>query len=172
MELMPKTEDGSIQLTLDWSGVVGPQDLDLFTFQVSKDDTSQTCLTSSYEMEGCSGVRQTYDSEDGSQGGESAILYDVSSNSRYTYMIMAMKYDDESLFDSEARVTVSDGTQATTLELDASQAEDVVGAVYWVAGCVIVIVGEKEMALPLRLCPRRHLLRQSDRLLPEGGGRH
>ena len=148
VELMPKTEDGSIQLTLDWSGVVGPQDLDLFTFQVSKDDTSQTCLTSSYETGDCTGVRQTYDSEDGSEGGESAILYDVSSNSRYTYMVMAMKYDDESLFDSQARVTVSDGNQATTLELDASQADDTVGAVYWIAGCVS-IVGKSYNFIPV-----------------------
>ena len=148
VELMPKTEDGSIQLTLDWSGEVGPKDLDLFTFQVSKDDTSVTCLTSSIESEACSGVRQTYDSEDGSEGGESAILYDVSSNSRYTYMIMAEKYDDENLFDSQARVTVSDGTQATTMELDSSQADDNVGAVYWIAGCVS-IVGKSYNFIPV-----------------------
>merc|ERR1719225_526174 len=59
-----------------------------------------------------------------------------------------MKYDDENLFESQARVTVSDGTQATTMELDSSQADDKIGAVYWIAGCVS-IVGKSYNFIPV-----------------------
>ena len=139
IELMPQTETGSIELTLDWDGEVGPKDLDLFTFQVKKDDTSKTCKTSSLDSDSCSGIRQTYDSQDGSLGGETAILYNVSSNAKYTYTIIAKKYGDESIFNSSARITISDGSEATTTELDTSEAEDNPGAEYWVAGCVSII---------------------------------
>ena len=148
IEMMPQTSAGTIELTLDWDGEVGPKDLDLITFQVSKDDSSKTCTTSSYDSESCTGIRQTYDSQDGSVGGETAILYNVSSNAKFTYMVLAQSFGDESIFDSSARVTVSDGTEATTSEMDSSSADETPGAEYWIAGC-IAISGQSYSFIPV-----------------------
>ena len=148
IELMPETEAGSIELTLDWDGEVGPADLDLVTFQVDKEDTSKTCKASSVNTDSCAGVRQTYDSLDGSLGGETAILYNISSNSKFTYMVIAKKFGDESIFESSARITISDGSEATTLELDTSEADEAPGAEYWVAGCV-AIIGQSYSFIPV-----------------------
>ena len=141
IELMPETDEGTVELTLDWDGETGPKDLDLFTLQVDKTDTSFECKTTSLDTDSCTGIKQTADSQDGSLGGESAILYNVDANSKYTYTVIAKKYGDESIFESSARLTVSDGTEATTVELDESQAEETPGAEYWLVGCV-GIVGE------------------------------
>merc|ERR1712218_502634 len=63
-------------------------------------------------------------------------------------MVIAKKFGDESIFESSARITISDGSEATTLELDTSEADEAPGAEYWVAGCVSII-GQSYSFIPV-----------------------
>eukprot|EP00090_Calanus_glacialis_P046780 TRINITY_DN934_c0_g1_i4.p1 TRINITY_DN934_c0_g1~~TRINITY_DN934_c0_g1_i4.p1 ORF type:complete len:3509 (+),score=786.17 TRINITY_DN934_c0_g1_i4:1199-10528(+) len=148
ISLLPETSPGTIELTLDWVGEPGPKDMDLFTYQVAKEDTSRTCKTFFGNRNGCDGVTGSENSQDGALGGESVLLEDVAAHSGFTFMIYGKKSGDNDIFESGARVTVSNGNQASTTELDTALSAANPGAVYWIAGC-LEIVGQGYNFIPV-----------------------
>ena len=138
ISLMPERSAGTIELTLNWAGAPGPNDIDFFSYQVDKADTSSTCL-GYYGNNNCNGVTGGTDSSDGLTGGETIELNDVNANSGVTYMLYAKKFGDNSLFLSNARITLSDGSETNTVELDATKADENPGAKFWLAGCVQIV---------------------------------
>ena len=135
--LMPETT-GTIQLDLNWDGITGPTDLDFFAYQVSKTDSSTTC-NGYYGNSACNGVTVGEDSTDGQTAGESIALTDIQTNSGVTYMLYGKNNGDNSLYLSHARITISDGRETQTVELDETQADATPGAKYWLAGCLQIV---------------------------------
>ena len=145
ISLLPETSPGTIEMTLNWAG---ENNMDLYTYQVDKQDTSSTCKTSFRNQDGCDGVTGSPDSQDGLSAGESVVLTDVAAHSGFTYMVYGSNVGESDIFESEARITVSDGSQASTTELDTTQAGVNPGADYWIAGC-LQVVGQSYDFIPV-----------------------
>ena len=142
ISMMPKIQPGNIQTLLNWDHNV---DMDFFALSVAAADTSDVCKT--YHSHSCKGSMAGSNSEDGLVAGEVITLSDTSSSAGNSYMLYASAPDKDLLAGSGARVTVSDGTQATTIILDVPT-EKLVGAQYWIAGCM-QLVGQSFQFYPV-----------------------
>jgi hypothetical protein len=135
ISLMPETTPGTIELSLNWNVA---EDIDFYSYQVSNADTSRTCR-GYYGNNECSGVTVGQDSMNGLTGGETIVLTNIDANSGYTYMLYGKTNGDNGLFLSNSRITISDGSETRTVEIDESQADENPGATYWLAGCLQIV---------------------------------
>ena len=133
ISMMPKIQPGNIQTLLNWDRRA---DMDFFALSVASSDTSDVCKT--YHSHSCKGSAAGSNSEDGLVAGEVITLLETSSSAGNSYMLYASAPDKDLLAASGARVTVSDGAQATTIILDVPE-DKLIGAQYWIAGCMELV---------------------------------
>jgi len=132
-----KMETGLIRLIMNWGEV--PRDLDLYVFQVSKDNAFHRCITSTHSQDSCNGVSMNVDNKAGGlEGAETVTIQDMTLKHGYTYMVYV---DDNSgkgtsLDSSKARITVTDGQNSMVFPMPNFDQSTPAGARYWFAGCM------------------------------------
>merc|ERR1719402_1198440 len=141
---------GSLRVLLNWEET--PADMDLYSFQVNKEDTRETCLTYHGNMNDCLATTLDQDNRNGGNNGVETVSYhEVAANARYTHMVYV---DDASgrgasLAESKARVTITDGTRSVTVQMPEFDDSTSAGVRYWFAGCMeIGTVGETFKFVP------------------------
>ena len=133
VSLMPKIKPGTIQMILNWNG---PVDVDFLALQVAQADSTKVCTTY-FGYSACQGVTPGMNSRNGSQAGEVITLSEVRANAGYTYMLYA-KSHTTSIANTASRITVSDGSKATTLAIKKPR-HAAGGYHYWIAGCLQIV---------------------------------
>ena len=128
-------ETGCVRVSLTWAKQ--PQDLDLYSYRVNKNQTEDQCLT--YFCDGkdpCNGVDFNTDNKDGGEAGSETITY--CNVDDYSNMVWV---DDRSglgasLLGSEAKLVItadSGETEEVVLRPSEGQEPD---SRYWLAGCL------------------------------------
>merc|ERR1719369_1539398 len=116
-----------------------PEDMDLHSFQVNKENSHQTSITYWRSRSGCDGVNLDLDNTEGGLNGAETITYtDMAINNHYTYMVFVHDYSTRGslLEESDTQVTITDGIRSVTVDMPEFSDETPAGAEYWFVGCI------------------------------------
>lgn len=128
----------NVRIILNWNK--NPKNMDLYSFQVNKDNSRQNCMV--YPgSKNCTGVTMNLDNKAGGLNGSETITYHgVASKSHYTYMVYVDDYSNKgsSLQESEARITITDGSKSVDVSIPPYDNTTLTGVRYWFAGCMAI----------------------------------
>jgi len=152
ISMLAKPTDDSLQISLNWGtftsqllvnrglATISPsQDLDIHLLQMDKADTRVFCETYFATPSGCQNTALNYNVQEGGSRREIVTIDDIASHAgQSTYMIFA---DDNSvsgasLFESGARVTITNGQSARVEDMPDMTEDTVAGSRYWLVGCL------------------------------------
>jgi len=165
VSMLHKPANESIELALSWdqssndealARAVGSstadRDLDIHILQVDKQDTQIFCETYFGNDNGCTDVTLNQNIQQGGQGiSEIVSISNIGAHSgSETYMVFV---DDNSvsgtsLFESEAHILLTDGTNSRLITMPGLTEDVVAGARYWLAGC-LEVAGESFYYIPV-----------------------
>jgi len=132
--LSPDTPAGCVRLSLTWGEE--PQDLDLYSYRVHKNESEDQCLT--YYCNGkdpCNGTAFEVDNKSGGLNGSETITY--CSTEDYTNMVYVddLSGQGASLVNSQARLIIIGSDETQEVALSTSEVNDD-NKRYWLAGCL------------------------------------
>jgi len=169
ISLLPKPTDDSLQISLGWgqatseivvnralATISSEQDLDLHVLQVDTLDTRVFCETYFGNPSGCSNTDLNHNIPDGGIRKEVVSVSDTTAQSGLnTYMIFV---DDNSvagpsIFETGARVTITDKFSTRVEDMPALSEDSVAGSKYWLVGC-LELSGETYNFVPVNTFSR------------------
>jgi len=128
---------GSVRMIMNWNE--NPLDMDLHAFQVNTNDKTDTCNIYYDNRTGCQGVGLDLDNTQGGLNGAETITFSsISTNSHYTYLVFVDDFTNKgsSLQESEAKLTVTDGTKTITVDMPNVAWDG--SSRYWFVGCMVI----------------------------------
>jgi len=153
ISILPKPANLSIEIALNWeqssSGfrralgtTSSVHDLDLHLLEIDRHDTRMSCETYYSNMEGCLNTKLNTNVLEGGSQREIITISDIMSQSgKATYMVFV---DDNSvsgpnLFESGARVMITDGDNSRIVDISHEVEDAAAGARFWMAGCLKIV---------------------------------
>ena len=135
MMMTTMLELSRVRLSLAWGAQ--PQDLDLYSWRVNSENSTDHCLT--YYCNGkdpCNGTAFDVDSQNGGLNGSETITY--CSTEEYSNMVYIddLSGRGSSLLSSQARLVITGSSGTEEVVLNPSEAVDAEGKRYWLAGCL------------------------------------
>merc|ERR1712106_10212 len=132
--LSPEAPAGCVRMSLTWAEQ--PQDLDLYSYRVHKNESDDQCLT--YYCNGkdpCNGTAFEVDNKSGGLNGSETISY--CSTEEYTNMVYVddLSGQGASLVSSHARLIIVGSEETQEIVLDTAEVNEEKKR-YWLAGCL------------------------------------
>ena len=133
--MSPILETGCVRLTLTWDAE--PQDLDLYSYRVKKNQTKDQCLT--YFCDGkdpCNGVDFDTDNKEGGLNGSETITYCGVDDYSNMVWVDDRSGHGSSLLNSQAKLVITAHSgQTQKVVLQPFEGQDP-SSRYWLAGCL------------------------------------
>jgi len=136
-ELLPSVEVDKVEIILEWGDQAS--NLDLHSMQINKESPGAGCETFFNKLSGCENTALDADKfAGGPPGGEMITISNPADNLKFTYMIFVKDNspDEDELENSEAHITITDGSKSLSKTLPAFTENDPFGAKFWFVGCL------------------------------------
>merc|ERR1712106_886369 len=133
--LSPEAPAGCVRMSLTWGEQ--PQDLDLYSYRVNKNESEDQCLT--YYCNGkdpCNGTAFEVDNKSGGLNGSETISY--CSTEDYTNLVYVddLSGQGASLLSSQAKLIIVGSEETQEIVLNTNEANEETTNRYWLAGCL------------------------------------
>jgi len=130
-------EVNKVQIVLNWGEKAS--NLDLHSMQINKENPGAGCETFFNKLAGCENTALDADKfNGGADGGEKITISNPADNLKYTYMLFVKDNspDENELENSDAHITITDGSKSLSKTLPEFTENDPFGAKFWFVGCL------------------------------------